>query len=328
MHLRNFTPAGPLVSEVGIGTWQLGGSEWGELDEATAQQILDVSYDQGVTFYDTADIYGHGRSERLIGQFLKRRGLVGKVFVATKLGRRLGYPDDYSQALFEQCVDESLERLGVETLDLIQTHCIPHEWMKRDEVWGWLEDLKGKGKIQRYGASVETMDEALTCMGKPGVQSLQIIFNVFRQKPMEAVLPKAKEQGVAIIVRLPLASGLLAGKMHKGMTFPENDHRHYNADGEKFNVGETFAGLPFEKGVELADELKGFVREGESMAEFTQRWILDHDAVTTIIPGASKVEQARANAGVSALAGLSEALHGELGKWYEREVKAHIRGGY
>jgi aryl-alcohol dehydrogenase-like predicted oxidoreductase len=328
MYDRNFTPSGPPVSEVGIGTWQLGGSEWGDIDDATAQQILDVSYDQGVTFYDTADIYGHGRSESLIGQFLRRRGLKGKVFVATKLGRRLGYPDDYSRQLFEQCIDESLQRLGVETLDLIQTHCIPNEWMKRDETWGWLDDLKAKGKIQRYGASVETMDEALTCLDKPGVESLQIIFNVFRQKPLEEVLPKAKEQGVAIIVRLPLASGLLAGKMRKGMTFPENDHRHYNANGEKFNVGETFAGLPFEKGVELADELKGRVRAGETMAQFTQRWILDHDAVTTIIPGASKVEQGRSNAKVSDLPRLTDELHGELAGWYQSDVKEHIRGGY
>ena len=328
MHHRNFTPAGPPVSEVGIGTWQLGGSEWGDLDEDTAQEILDVAYDQGVTFYDTADIYGHGRSESLIGQFLKRRGLKGNVFVATKLGRRLGYPDGYSQQLFEQCVDESLQRLGVETLDLIQTHCIPDAWMKRDETWGWLEELKAKGKIQRYGASVETMDEALTCLSKPGVESLQIIFNVFRQKPIEAVLPKAKTQGVAIIIRLPLASGLLAGKMQKGMTFPDNDHRNYNADGEQFNVGETFAGLPFDKGVDLADQLKARVREGETMAQFTQRWILDHDAVTTIIPGASKVEQARSNAKVSGLARLSDELHAELAQWYQREVKDHIRGGY
>jgi len=328
MHHRHFTPSGPPVSEVGIGTWQLGGSEWGDLDDDTAQQILDVSYDQGVTFYDTADIYGQGRSETLIGRFLKRRNLAGNVFVATKLGRRLGYPDGYSKELFEQCVDESLQRLGVDTLDLIQTHCIPDDWMRRDETWGWLDELKSKGKIQRYGACVETMDEALTCLSKPGVQSLQIIFNVFRQKPIETVLPKAKAQGVAIIVRLPLASGLLAGKMQKGMTFADNDHRNFNANGEQFNVGETFAGLPFDKGVELADQLKPRVRDGETMAQFTQRWILDHDAVTTIIPGASKVDQARSNAAVSDLPRLSDALHANLAQWYQREVKDHIRGGY
>jgi len=327
MHHRTFTPAGPPVSEVGIGCWQIGG-EWGEVPEDRAIQILSAAYDSGITFFDTADIYGHGRSESLIGRFLKDRQLHGKLFIATKLGRRLGYPDDYSQQLFEQCVDESLLRLGVETLDLIQTHCIPPAWMERAETWGWLDGLKTKGKIQRYGASVETMDEALLCMKQPGVSSLQIIFNLFRQKPLEQVLPQAKEKGVAIIVRLPLASGLLSGKMTKATTFPADDHRNYNANGEKFNVGETFAGLPFDKGVDLADSLKPRVREGETMAQFTQRWILDHDAVTAIIPGASKVAQAQSNAAVSDLPRLSDELHGELAAWYQRDVKDHIRGAY
>lgn len=327
MHHRTFTPDGPPVSEVGIGTWQIGG-EWGEVPEDTALDILGAAYDSGITFFDTADIYGHGKSESLIGRFLKDRQLHGKVFVATKLGRRLGYPDDYSQLLFERCVDESLQRLGVETLDLIQTHCIPPGWMARAETWGWLDDLKNKGKIQRYGASVETMGEALLCLDQPGVQSLQIIFNVFRQKPLEQVLPKAKAQGVAIIVRLPLASGLLSGKMTRGTTFPTDDHRNYNANGEQFNVGETFAGLAFEKGVELADQLKHHVRAGETMAQFTQRWLLDHDAVTTIIPGASKVQQATSNAAVSDLPRLSDDLHADLTAWYASDVKDHIRGGY
>lgn len=327
MHHRTFTPDGPPVSEVGIGTWQIGG-EWGEVPEDTALDILSAAYDAGITFFDTADIYGHGRSESLIGRFMKDRNLVGKLFVATKLGRRLGYPDDYSQQLFEQCVDESLQRLGVETLDLIQTHCIPPAWMARAETWGWLDELKTKGKIQRYGASVETMDEALLCMKQPGVESLQIIFNLFRQKPIERVLPEAKDKGVAIIVRLPLASGLLSGKMNKGTTFPADDHRNYNANGEKFNVGETFAGLPFDKGVDLADSLQPRVREGETMAQFTQRWILDHDAVTTIIPGASKVSQATSNAAVSDLPRLSDELHADLAAWYQADVKDHIRGAY
>ena len=243
---------------MGLGCWQLGGSDWGDLDERTAFRILDAAAEAGVTFFDTADVYGSGRSEELIGSFLKdRHGC--NLFVATKLGRTSAlYPDKYTAAGLRGATEASLKRLGVDALDLTQFHCVPTEVLRQGEIFGWLRDLQTAGKIKAWGASVETMDEAGLCLEQEGLASLQIIFNIFRQKPIEAVLPRAKEKNVAIIVRLPLASGLLSGKMSKETKFSPDDHRTYNRNGEKFNVGETFAGLPFEKGVELAEQLRAF----------------------------------------------------------------------
>lgn len=330
MNTRKFPQDGREVSEIGIGTWQLGGAEWGDVDEADALNTLTAAADAGVTFIDTADIYGLGRSESLIGRFLADRPDRDRFFLATKLGRNPtpGWPDNFTYEVIRQHTEASLERLGVDTVDLTQTHCIPHEVMQSDQVWDALRKVKKAGLIRHFGASVESMDEAMTCLDVEGMASLQIIFNVFRRKPIEAIFTKAKQRGVALIIRLPLASGLLAGKFTKRSTFVETDHRHFNRDGQSFNVGETFAGLPFERGVELADELKQCVPEGVTMAQWALRWCLDFDAVTTVIPGAKSPKQARDNAMASSLDPIPTALHTHLRRFYDEKVHADIRGKY
>jgi len=327
MKTRSFGPAQATVSEIGLGCWQLGGADWGNLDDQRAFEILNAAADAGITFLDTADVYGLGRSETLIGQFLKQRK--GAFFVATKLGRMSGlYPDKYTEAGVRVATEASLNRLGVDALDLTQLHCVPPQILQRGEIFDWLRNLQREGKIKNFGASVESMDEAKACLAQAGLCSLQIIFNLFRQKPIHTIFAEAKQKHVGIIVRLPLASGLLSGRMTRTQEFPANDHRNYNRDGQCFNVGETFAGLPFEKGVELADALKPLVPVGMTMPDMAQRWILDHDAVSTVITGASKPEQALANARVSNLPKLSAELHKKLAEFYQREVTQHIRGPY
>lgn len=324
MNLRPFARSNRSVSEIGLGCWQLGGADWGDLNDTRAFAILNAAADAGVTFLDTADVYGMGRSESLIGSFLKERA--GEFFVATKLGRMPDlYPDQYTEAGVRAATEASLKRLGVEALDLTQLHCVPPAVLARGDIFDWLRKLRDEGKIRSFGASVESMDEARICLAQDGLSSLQIIFNVFRQSPA-AIFDECREKQVSVIVRLPLASGLLAGKMTKGQHFAASDHRNYNRDGQAFNVGETFAGLPFEKGVELADALRGMVPSGMSMADMAQRWILDHDAVTTVITGASRPEQAAANARVSLLDPLPEELHQQLGGFFSTEVAPHIRG--
>ncbi len=324
MNSRTFSRSSRVVSEIGLGCWQLGGADWGDLDDERASGILHAAADAGVTFLDTADVYGAGRSESLIGSFLRERD--GGFFVATKLGRMPDlYPDRYTEAGVRAATEASLQRLGVEALDLTQLHCVPPAVLERGEIFDWLRKLRDEGKIRSFGASVESMAEARTCLAQDGLASLQIIFNVFRQNPA-AIFDTCREKQVSVIVRLPLASGLLAGKMTRDQRFAETDHRHYNRDGQAFNVGETFAGLPFEKGVELADSLRGMVPEGLSMADLAQRWILDHEAVTTVITGASRPEQAAANARVSSLDPLSAELHERLGRFFTDEVAPHIRG--
>lgn len=312
------------MGEVGVGCWQLGGSDWGDVPDEQALAILRAAVGSGVTFFDTADVYGSGRSETLIGRFLKETH--APIKVATKLGRMGLYPDKYTEANLRQATEASLTRLGVETLDLTQLHCVPSEVLRHGEVFEWLRRQQRDGLIRQFGASVESMDEALLCVEQQGLASLQIIFNLFRQKPVATLFPVAKAKGIAVIVRLPLASGLLAGKMSAQQVFPANDHRQYNRDGQHFNVGETFAGLPLAKGVELAETLKPLVPAGMTMAQMALRWILDHDAVSVVIPGASRVEQVTSNAVTSDLPALADALHGRLRQFYSRQVAAHIRG--
>ncbi|GIK55434.1 MAG: aldo/keto reductase [Chloroflexi bacterium] len=315
------------VSEIGLGTWQLGG-DWGAVDDHTAVQIMETAVAQGVTFFDTADVYGSGLSEQRIAQFLRQSR--ANIFVATKLGRggEPGWPENFTYAAMRQHTEASLRRLQVEALDLTQLHCIPTAELQRGEVFEHLRRLKQEGKIKRFGASVESMAEALICLEQDGLASLQIIFNIFRQKPIETLFAQAQAKGVAIIARLPLASGLLAGKFTPSTTFAANDHRTYNRDGGSFNVGETFAGLPFATGVELADALKPLVPTAMTMAQFAQRWILDFPAVTTIITGATRVSQVTANTAVSALPPLSPELHQQLAAFYQTKVHDHIRGPY
>lgn len=329
MQQRTLGNSGLQISEVGLGCWQLGGADWGEVSEAEAMDTLNAAVDSGITFFDTADVYGLGRSERLIGQFLKTRSQ--SVTVATKIGRfpEPGWPENFSLGVFRRHTDACLERLGVEALDLLQLHCIPTEVLKQGEVFDWLRTLQQEGKIQRFGVSVESMDEALFCLQQPGLTSLQIIFNLFRQKPIETLFAASQEAGIGIIARIPLASGLLAGKYTLDTPFPESDHRVYNRDGQFFNVGETFAGLPFETGVALADELKPLVPDGWDMVQMALRWCLNYDAVSTIIPGARNPQQAQANAAVSDLPALSPDLHEQLRQFYqEKAIASAIRGPY
>ncbi|HVW21542.1 MAG TPA: aldo/keto reductase [Opitutaceae bacterium] len=327
MNTRVFGKMGRKVGEAGLGTWQIGAG-WGDVTEEAAMATLRAAYEAGTTFFDTADVYGMGRSETLIGRFL--RETKAPLFVATKLGRFSppGWPKNFTREAVRQHTEASLQRLGIEAVDLTQLHCVPSEVLEQGEIFEWLRELQREGKIRGFGASVESMDQAKTCLKQEGLAALQIIFNIFRQKPIGTIFDEAKRRQVALIVRLPLASGLLAGKMKAGQTFPANDHRNFNRDGQQFNVGETFAGLPFAKGVELADRLKALLPAGAPMSDLALRWCLDYDAVSVIIPGAKNPEQARANARAASLPPLGPELHARLADFYSREVAGHIRGAY
>ena len=314
---------------MGLGCWQFGG-DWGDISEATAAEIMQTSQGQGVTFFDTANVYGAGQSESWIGRFLASQSSASEssISIATKYGRGDVYPDKYSEKDLRETIAGSAKRVGVETLDLVQLHCVPKTVLGQGEIFDWLRRAQADGLLHHFGASVETVEEGLICLEQPGLLSLQVIFNLFRQKPATKLLPEAQSKGVGIIVRLPLASGLLAGKFSAETTFPESDHRNYNRDGQHFNVGETFAGIPFHTGVELADGLREFVPAGLTMAQFAMRWILDHDAVSVIIPGASSAQQASDNAHVSNLPSLPTDLHQQLRDYYQTQVQQHIRGPY
>ena len=269
MNSRPFGADGIEVSEVGLGCWQLGG-DFGPMGEETGLEILRTAAESGITFFDTADVYGNGRSEALIGRFLRKSD--GGILVATKFGREDDvYPDGYTEAALRRCADDSRRRLGVDRLELLQLHCVPPSVLRDGTIFDGLRTLVDEGVIARFGASVETIDEGLLCLEQEGISSLQVIFNILRQKPAQELLPAARESNVSIIVRLPLASGLLAGKYTVETTFAEGDHRTYNRDGQAFNVGETFAGLPFEIGAGLADEIKPLVPEGMVMAQMALR---------------------------------------------------------
>lgn len=327
MKTRCLITGRPLVSEIGLGCWQFGG-DFGPMAESTAIEILAAAVDQGVTFLDTADVYGAGRSETLIGRFLESH-TSEPLTVATKVGRNSElYPDGYTKEKVRTSIEGSISHLGVDVLDLIQLHCVPTEVLRQGEIFEWLRGFKADGLIRDFGASVESVEEGLLCLKQEGLASLQIIMNVFRQKPVRTLLPQAHAKGVGVIVRLPLASGLLSGKFTRDTTFAETDHRTYNRDGQCFNVGETFAGLPFEKGVELADQLKPMVPDGLTMAQMAMRWLLDHEAVSVLIPGASSPQQARSNAAVSEVPPLSKELHETLQAFYQTNVTPHIRGPY
>ena len=328
MKERQFGATDMVVGEIGLGCWQLGGGDWGDVAEEDAFATLDAATEAGVNFFDTADVYGQGRSEDLIGRFLQSRPR--RVYVATKLGRAAdpGWPGNFTEAAVRAHTEASLRRLRVEALDLTQLHCIPPDVLRQGDVFDWLRALRAEGKLRHFGASVESMDEALLCLEQEGLASLQIIFNVFRQKPIHTLFDRAKERGVALIVRLPLASGLLTGKITRKTQFAPQDHRSYNRDGQAFNVGETFAGLPFEKGVELAEAFTQMIPPGMDPTTLALRWILDFDAVSVVIPGAKNPTQARANAAASEVPPLDPDLHRALARFYEDQVAAHIRGPY
>jgi aryl-alcohol dehydrogenase-like predicted oxidoreductase len=325
MKLRNLGNDGLKVPEIGIGCWQLGGGWGNDWDNGIAQDILEEAWRCGVGFIDTADVYGDGASERSIGEFLRRHD---DVTVATKLGRGTIYPDNYTRETLRTAALRSLERLGVLQLDLTQLHCVPTNVLREGKVFNWLRDMREEGLIARFGASVETVEEGLICLEQEGLTSLQVIFNIFRQKPLQELFPRAQEKGVGIIVRLPLASGLLTGKLKKDTTFRADDHRHFNRDGQHFNVGETFAGLEYETGVAISEQIARHVPAGMTMAQMALRWILDHEAVSVVIPGASSPAQARANVDAAALPPLPRPVHETMRELYDQRIHACIRGPY
>jgi aryl-alcohol dehydrogenase-like predicted oxidoreductase len=327
MNYRNFK--GEQIAEVGLGTWQLGSADWGNVNRDQAFEILQAYTDVGGNFIDTADVYGMGVSEKFIGEFLKTTDK--PIFVATKLGRRHdapnGWPQNFTYDAIKRHVEDSLSHLGTDQLFLEQLHCIPTEELRKGDVFDHLRKLQSEGLIKHFGVSVETAEEALICLEHSDVASLQIIFNLFRQHLADAFFNKAQQQEVALIARVPLASGLLSGKFNAQTTFAENDHRNYNADGGAFNVGETFSGVQFNEGVALAQEIKNLLPPG-NLATQSIRWILDHSAITTVIPGASKVSQVQGNVAASALPPFNAETHTQLRDLYNAKIKPQIRGVY
>lgn len=327
MNYRDFK--GTAIAEVGLGTWQLGSADWGNIKESDALNILKAYTDAGGNFLDTADVYGMGVSETVIGKFLKT--VNHPVYVATKLGRRgdtpNGWPQNFTYDAMKRQAEDSLKHLDIPRLFLEQLHCIPTEEMRSGKVFDYLRQLQDQGLISHFGASVETSEEALICLEQEGLASLQIIFNLFRQHVADEVFAKAAERGVAIIVRVPLASGLLSGRFNTQTQFAQNDHRNYNANGEAFNTGETFSGIEFSEGVIFADKIKGMLPD-DRMPQWAIRWILDHPEVTTVIPGASKVGQVNSNIEASKLPHLSKETHQQLKELYDREIYDKIRGHF
>ena len=312
------------VTDVGFGAWQIGGS-WGDVSEADGRAALNAALDAGMTFIDTADVYGDGRSEKIIADVLKARG-GERPMVATKAGRRLNphVAEGYNKANLEGFIDRSLKNLRVDSLDLVQLHCPPTEVLYSSEVFAALDDLQKAGKIKGYGVSVEKVEEALKAIEYPGVVSIQIIYNIFRQRPDHLFFGEARRKNVAIIARVPLASGLLSGKITRDTKFATDDHRNFNRNGEAFDVGETFAGVPFEVGLQAGEEVRKLVPAGAGMAAFALRWILMAEAVTVVIPGARNAEQARANAAAADLAPLSADVMTATREIYGRLIAPHV----
>ncbi|HEX8628046.1 MAG TPA: aldo/keto reductase [Catenuloplanes sp.] len=323
MENRSFPRMGRDVGVIGLGAWQLG-ADWGDVSADDALATLGAAVDQGVTFLDTADVYGDGRSEQVIGRYLKEHP-DQRLTVATKMGRRAPLdPAHYTLDNFRQWTDRSRTNLGVDTLDLVQLHTPPTPVFSSDEVYQSLDTLVQEKRIAAYGVSVETVDEALAAVSRPGVASVQIILNAFRHKPLERVLPAAAAAGVGIIARVPLASGLLSGKYDEHTTFAADDHRHYNRHGEAFDVGETFSGVDFATGIQAVRRLAPLVPEGATMAQFALRWILDQPGVTVVIPGARNPRQAAANAAAANLAPLPEETLRTVREIYDDLIRPQV----
>jgi aryl-alcohol dehydrogenase-like predicted oxidoreductase len=327
MDTRTLGRTGRTVSVVGLGTWQLG-ADWGEVSEDDARAVLEAAVDAGVTFFDTADVYGDGRSESVIGGFLADHPDLD-LTVATKMGRRAEQvPESYVLDHFRAWTDRSRRNLGVDTLDLVQLHCPPTSVYADDAVFDALDTLVEEGAVAAYGVSVEKVEEALSAIARPHVATVQIIANAFRLKPFDEVLPAAAEAGVGIIVRVPLASGLLSGKYDAGTTFAEDDHRSYNRDGSAFDVGETFSGVDYGTGLVAAGEFAELVAstapEGTSSAQAAIAWLCQHQAVSTVIPGARNVEQARSNAAAGRVRPLGEAFDAGVLRIYDEHLRAAI----
>ncbi|QAU13831.1 aldo/keto reductase [Halorubrum sp. BOL3-1] len=313
------------VSEVGYGAWEIGG-DWGEVTEDEAVAAVEAARDAGVDFFDTADVYGDGRSERIVGETLADEIESGDATVATKAGRRLDphEADRYTEENLRRFVDRSRENLGVETLDLVQLHCPPTDVYYRPETFDALATLADEGRLDAYGVSVERVEEGLKAIEYPGVETVQIVFNPFRQRPTELFFAEAAASDVGVICRVPLASGLLTGTVSRDTEFPEDDHRNFNREGEAFDVGETFAGVPFETGLDAVDELDERLPDDRPLPEFALRWILDHDAVSTVIPGSTTPTHVRSNAAASEAAPLSDAEREAAGEVYDARVREHV----
>jgi aryl-alcohol dehydrogenase-like predicted oxidoreductase len=320
---RPFGRTGWNVSEIGLGAWAIG-SAWGEVSEEDALGAILASIDNGVNFIDTADVYGDGRSERLVSRALKARQ--GRVYVATKAGRRLDphVAEGFNRQNLTAFVERSLRNLDTETIDLIQLHCPPPQVYYMPEVFDILDDLVQAGKLRFYGVSVEKVEEALKAIEFPNVQSIQIIFNIFRQRPRELFFQMAKQRKVGILARVPLASGLLTGKMSRQTEFPTDDHRNFNRYGESFDVGETFSGVDYETGLAAVEALRPLVPPGVSMAQFALRWILMHDAVSLAIPGAKNTRQAADNAAAAELPALDEATMQRTVEIYDQFIRNQV----
>ncbi|MEI5584852.1 MULTISPECIES: aldo/keto reductase [unclassified Agromyces] len=325
MQTRTLGRTGRTVSAIGLGTWQLG-ADWGEVEEADALAVLDASHEAGVTVFDTADVYGDGRSESLIGRWLAANPDAG-VTVATKMGRRMPHEhDNYVLENFRAWTDRSRRNLGVDTLDLVQLHCPPSSVYVDDAVYDALDTLVDEGAIAAYGVSVEKVDEALAAIARPNVATVQIILNAFRLKPVDEVLPVAEQYGVGIIARVPLASGLLSGRYTLDTQFAENDHRSYNRHGESFDVGETFSGVDYATGVRAASEFAELARQAApdaTPAQVALAWVVRQSGVSTVIPGARNPDQARANAAAGSLE-LPESFDDAVRELYDREIRASV----
>jgi aryl-alcohol dehydrogenase-like predicted oxidoreductase len=323
MEQRPLGRTGADVSVVGLGTWQLGG-DWGDVDDDAAAEVIEAALDAGVTLLDTADVYGDGRSEVRIRQALAPRA--DRPFVATKAGRRADpfTAEQYTPENLRAWIDRSRRNLGVATLDLVQLHCPPPATYEDDRVYDTLDALVAEEAIAGYGVSVETVAEGMRALARPGVQSLQVIVNIFRRKPLEELLPAARAAGVGILARVPLASGLLTGKYDESTTFPADDHRNFNRHGEAFDVGETFAGVPFDVGVAAAREVAAIAGDSVPTAAFALRWVIDQPGVTSVIPGARNVTQVRGNVAAATLAPLTDSQLSDLERVYDERIRAHV----
>ncbi len=319
---RPFGGARIPVSAVGFGAWAIGGS-WGKVDDEASIRALRRALDLGVSFIDTADVYGDGHSEELVGRVCRARP---GVLVATKAGRRLPRQtaDGYSRENLEAWIDRSSRNLGTEALDLVQLHCPPTELYRSERVFSILDGLVGGGRIRAYGVSVETIEEAMLALAHPGVQSIQIIFNLFRQRPAEQLLELARKRQVAIIARVPLASGLLAGKITAASSFPQDDHRNFNIRGQAFDVGETFSGVPLEAGLGAVEALRPLVPRGATLAQFALRWILMHPGVTTVIPGCRTPEQVDENVAALGIPPLDSRTMERCRAIYDERIRTHV----
>lgn len=323
MKYRIFGRTNWKVSEVGLGTWALGGG-WGRVSESDALGVLEKAIERGINFFDTADVYGDGKSEQLIGQVLKSTDQ--KIYVATKFGRRLDphVSSGYTRDNLERFLDRSLKNLGVDTIDLIQLHCPPTDVYYKPEVFEALDSFVEQGKIQHYGVSVEKVEEGLKAIEYPGVVSVQIIFNIFRQRPSELFFEQCKKKNIAVIARVPLASGLLTGKMSLETKFPKDDHRNYNRQGQFFDVGETFSGVNFEIGLKAVEELRRIKPDDISCAQMALKWILMHSEVSCVIPGAKNTKQLEENISASELADLDPDVLKGIKTIYENSIKRRV----